>query len=314
MAPNKLLVVFGATGQQGGSIIDYVLNDPTLPQQFSIRAVTRDPSASAAVALTKRGVEVVQADANNKASLEKATQGADTTFIMTAQNFADEDIEATEVAQGKAMVDAAVSGGSKYVIFSTLPDVIKISGGKYTQATNFNSKVQIEEYIRASPVKAIFYAPGWFMQNCAHVWSTRRMPDNTLALLDVVSPQTRFPLIDIQRDTGKFLGPVLMEPEKFVGRTLAVASEIRTYQEVAEIMSKVRGEPVQYRQVSKEEVFGTQCPPLIVERIGAMMGFYEEYPLYGPDMDNVVAESVAMAGGRMNTFEELLKMRFQESS
>ncbi|PWY89948.1 NmrA family transcriptional regulator [Aspergillus heteromorphus CBS 117.55] len=313
MVPSKILVVFGSTGNQGGSVIDYVLKDPSLSQEFSIRAVTRDVSASAAAALTSRGVEVVQADADDLESLAHATQGANTTFIMTPSSFAGEDAEAIELARGKAMADAAVSGGSKYIIFSTLPDVIKASGGKYTKATNFNAKAQIEQYIRGLPVKSIFYAPGWFMQNCAHVWGPRRMADNSLALLDIVSPGTRFPLIDVQADTGKFLAPVLAQPEAFAGQTLSLASEIRTYREVVEIMSKVRGETVHYRQVSADEVFGSQCPPLIVERMGAMMRFYEEYPVFGPDMDRLVAQSVAMAGGRLTTFEEFLT-RLQESA
>lgn len=57
---SKILTVFGATGQQGGSLIDYVLKNSKLSKTYSVRGVTRDVSKAAAVALKKRGVEVVK--------------------------------------------------------------------------------------------------------------------------------------------------------------------------------------------------------------------------------------------------------------
>ncbi len=56
MSSKKILVVFGATGNQGGSVVKAILNDPTTAEQFQIRAITRDPSAPAALALAEKGV------------------------------------------------------------------------------------------------------------------------------------------------------------------------------------------------------------------------------------------------------------------
>lgn len=55
----KLLTVFGATGNQGGSVIETVLSDATLREEFTIRGITRDTSKPAARALAARGIEVV---------------------------------------------------------------------------------------------------------------------------------------------------------------------------------------------------------------------------------------------------------------
>jgi len=60
MPAKKILVVFGATGNQGGSVIKSVLNDPISKEQFDIRAVTRDPTKPAAVALAEKGVTLVK--------------------------------------------------------------------------------------------------------------------------------------------------------------------------------------------------------------------------------------------------------------
>ena len=143
---SKLLVVFGATGQQGGSVAQYVINDPELSKEFKVRAVTRDTSKPAAQALHQKGVEVVKADADDKESLKAALKGAHTVFGVTATIY-DDKIYERELAQGKAMADAAVAEGAKYFIFSTLSHAKKISGGKLTHVSHFDVKADIEEYI-----------------------------------------------------------------------------------------------------------------------------------------------------------------------
>lgn len=57
---SKLLTVFGATGLQGGSVIDYVLQHPELSKIYRLRGITRDISKPAAIALKEKGVEVVK--------------------------------------------------------------------------------------------------------------------------------------------------------------------------------------------------------------------------------------------------------------
>lgn len=56
----KLLVVFGATGIQGGSVVRAILADPAASKQFNIRAVTRNPSKQSAKTLAQQGVELMK--------------------------------------------------------------------------------------------------------------------------------------------------------------------------------------------------------------------------------------------------------------
>jgi uncharacterized protein YbjT (DUF2867 family) len=60
MSSKKILVVFGATGNQGGSVINSVLSDPISAEQFQIIGITRDPSKPSAVALAEKGVKLVK--------------------------------------------------------------------------------------------------------------------------------------------------------------------------------------------------------------------------------------------------------------
>lgn len=55
----KVLAVIGATGKQGGSVINSVLGDPKAATRFSVRALTRDTSKPAAQELARKGCETV---------------------------------------------------------------------------------------------------------------------------------------------------------------------------------------------------------------------------------------------------------------
>jgi uncharacterized protein YbjT (DUF2867 family) len=57
---SKLITVFGATGNQGGSVIRTILADPELSKEFRVRAVTRDLSKPKAKALAEQGVELIK--------------------------------------------------------------------------------------------------------------------------------------------------------------------------------------------------------------------------------------------------------------
>ena len=59
MAAKKVLVVFGATGNQGGSIINAFLNDSKASAEYSLRGITRDTTSSKAKALQEKGVDTV---------------------------------------------------------------------------------------------------------------------------------------------------------------------------------------------------------------------------------------------------------------
>lgn len=65
----KLVVIVGATGKQGGSVVDALLKSP---ESYTVRAVTRNISSSKAQSLVARGVEVVTGDLDNHNSLLKA--------------------------------------------------------------------------------------------------------------------------------------------------------------------------------------------------------------------------------------------------
>lgn len=154
----NLLVVFGATDQQGSSVISKVLEDAELSKAYKVRGLTRDPLKPDAQALVKRGVEVARCDTGDTASVKAAVQGAHTVFAMTVSLYRPGGME-EELAQGKTIAEAAVAAGAKFLIYSSVPSPKKISGGKYA-VDSFDVKDEVRDYISGLPIKSAFFLPG----------------------------------------------------------------------------------------------------------------------------------------------------------
>jgi uncharacterized protein YbjT (DUF2867 family) len=86
MASKKLLTILGATGNQGGSVIDVVLANPEFQQKYRLRGVTRNASSASAQELTKKGVEMVSASVNDVEALKSAFRGSWGVFAVTVRS------------------------------------------------------------------------------------------------------------------------------------------------------------------------------------------------------------------------------------
>ena len=306
---SNVLAVFGATGQQGGSIVKYVLKYPELSKRYKIRAITRDTDSEKAKQLSGLGkVDVVRGDVSDQGSLETALTGVHTIFAMTTNSFAPNGPE-LEYNDGKRIADVAVAKGVQYIIFSTLPFVKEISSGKYTSTTIFDAKAKIERYIRGLPIKSAFYSPGCFLQNFeTQKWVTSAQAnqhDGTWVMARHSSPNLPLPLIDVAEDTGKFVGAILAEPEKFKGKTFCAAVGYYTLQEITAVISKMTGKRVVYEQISVDEF--KKRRPFAADALAEAYTYAEEFGYWGRDSEKLVVWSVENARGKLTTLEEFLE-------
>lgn len=305
---SKVLAVFGAAGIQGSSVINHILNDPILSKEYTIRAITRNVTSDAAKTLSEK-VTVVQGDFTDPPSLSTALSGAHTVFAMTMPVFTS-DVQSNydaEYNSGKIIADASVSSGAEYIIFSTLPSPSAISGGKYKAVHHFDSKAAIEEYIRSLPVRSAFISLGAFMTNFAQMPPFKPQKEGDEWVLSLPrAGEALMPLIEAVEDTGKFVGAILAEPEKYEGKTFCAAEGLYSMEEIAGAMAEATGEKVVYRGVGTKEFIAKLAgmPPAIVEvfQYGDEFGGY-----YGPKTEEVVRWAIENARGKLTSLKEYLE-------
>src|SRR6516225_5436013 len=141
MMTKQVVAVLGGMGQQGGGVVDALLG----AGKFAVRVASRNPASDAARALAVRGVEVVQADLLDPSSLRSALAGAHGAFVVT--NFWDPAQMPRETEIGRAAVQAARAAGVKHLIWSTLPDCEKLTGGRLKVA-HFPGKARVDAAVK----------------------------------------------------------------------------------------------------------------------------------------------------------------------
>ena len=231
---DRIILVTGATGNQGGAIARHLLQRG----KFKVRAMVRDKNKPAAQALQQAGAELVQADFNDRSSLDRALQGVYGVFSI--QDFRDG--AETEVRQGSAIADAAKAAGIQHFVYSSVG-----SAERNTGIPHFDSKFQVEEYIRSIELPYTILRPVFFFYNYNGM---RSMVDNG-TLFQPLSPDTKLQQLS-EEDYGKMVVEVFERPADFMNRAIEVASVEMTMPEVAAALSRVLGKPVNYQQIPFE--------------------------------------------------------------
>ncbi|KAJ7765277.1 NmrA-like domain-containing protein [Mycena metata] len=154
MSALRIVAVFSATGLQGSAVINRLLEDGS----FTPRAITRDTKSEASLKLKERGVEVVQGDSADKASLVSALRRSEAVFAVTSPGAT------SELTQGKNIIDAAKEADVKFLVFSSLPSLSKLSSGKYN-IPSYDDKAEVEVYLKASGLPNASLLLGGFAEN-----------------------------------------------------------------------------------------------------------------------------------------------------
>jgi len=235
----KIVVVFGATGAQGGSVAKFLLKDGT----FKVRAVTRKLDSPAAQALVQQGAEVVQADLEDKASVTKALTGAYGVFGLT--NFWDPTVLFEgEVRQGKLLTDVAKETGIQHFVWSSLD---------HGNVPHFESKALVDDYIKQVGVPATSLYTAFYYENFYNFPATSVVKNDKgeYNFVNPIVPDAKIPAFAVE-DTGAWVLHILKHREEFLGKVVKVAAEDISMNEVAAIFEKVTGKKTTPLQIDRD--------------------------------------------------------------
>jgi uncharacterized protein YbjT (DUF2867 family) len=231
---NRTILVTGATGNQGGTVARHLLESG----KFKVRGMVRDQNKPAAQALKQAGAELVIGDFNDRESLDRALQGAYGVFSI--QDFRDG--AAVEISQGKALADAAKAAGVEHFVYSSVGGAERNTG-----IPHFDSKFQVEEYVRAIGLHYTIMRPVFFFYNYNGM---RSMVENG-TLFQPLSPNTKLQQLS-EEDYGKMIAQVFDRPADFMNREIEAASVEMTMPEIADAFSRVLSKSVIYQQIPFE--------------------------------------------------------------
>ncbi|CAB4407737.1 unnamed protein product [Rhizophagus irregularis] len=305
MSQKPLIVVAGATGSQGGSVANALLDTGL----YRVRALTRKTDSDKAKALASKGAEVFKCDLSIKENVKNALSGADIAWIVT--NFLDPSISGENPQEeeriGKMIADVAKEVGLNWLFYSSLPDTTTGSGGKYSNIIEFDGKNRVEQYIRKLGIPNVtFIYVCFYNQNFA----SEIVPfiPNDKGEIEIVIPYVEendsILLVDVVNDAGPIVAKVIEEgPAKWNGRKVPVAAENVTFKHITDVLTKVTGKTHKLRTINDEDI-ARDFPFLDIPSFKEMFKWFKEYYSFGPDEELKDISVAKKLHPKIKTFEQ----------
>jgi uncharacterized protein YbjT (DUF2867 family) len=225
---HRPILVFGATGRQGGSVAKALLK-----VLWPVRAFVQDPFEPASVALREAGAELVQGSLEDADVIAAAMKDAHGVFSVMPANLSAED----EVRYGTRVADLAAKSRVDHFIYSSGAS----AGDEPTGVPRFDAKPRIEAYIRELPLTATIIRPMIFMEMLVR-------PGFGLdegRLVSLIYRNHSIQLTAVQ-DIGRIVTAMFVDKARFAGKTLKIASDRVTGHELEAVFSEAAGRPINY--------------------------------------------------------------------
>ena len=231
-------LVFGATGQQGGAVARALKGKGT-----RIRAFVRDPESGKAKALAAEGISLVVGDLFDPASINRAMSGIAGVFSVQTSSPAGEITDEQEVWQGKAIADSALQQGVRHLVYS--------SGGAAgkgpTGMGHFDSKSEIEAYVRSLPILSTITRPASFMEMM--LLPGMGLPKGEFTFF--MRPEQSMQMITVN-DLGRINAEILLAPDHYGGKTIELASTSVTGKDLQRAFTAAAGRVIAYKRFSDD--------------------------------------------------------------
>ncbi|MEV4116924.1 NmrA/HSCARG family protein [Nonomuraea sp. NPDC049695] len=237
---NKVILVTGATGRQGGAVAARLLADG-----WTVRALTRSPDSRQAKELAAAGAQIAQDRPGDRAALEAAMTGIQGVFSVQAGVLGASPVPYdAEVARGRLIADVALAAGAAHLVFSSVAGATLAEGVRA-----FEPKLRIEHHLQRIGAPATILRPASFMDNYAD--PAFGLGSGALATpLAADVPEQLIALADI----GAFAALAFDDPTSYLGRAVDIAGDELTPPRIARALSTALGRDVPYVPIPVEVI------------------------------------------------------------
>ena len=262
---NELILVYGATGQQGGPVARRLLEEGR-----RIRVLTRN--ADHAESLSEAGAEIAVGDLEDPASLEAAGKGANKVFFHVPLGF---EID-VGVAYGRNAIDAAASAGIELFVFDTSFPV----PSEPTDVVANEIRRLVQEYLQSSGIPHIIIRPTFYIENYSGPFTAPEdIVQQGILRYPPLPRDMRVSWISLE-DVGALAVEALKRPE-LAGSVFNVGGpEALTGDEIAERFAAILDRPINYTPFSLEQ-YEQMVNGFLGEPIGThvvrQLSYYEQH-------------------------------------
>lgn len=201
-------------------------------KQFKVRCATRQKDSAKALALAAQGCEIVEASYDNYESLVQALTGAYGAWFITSFWDSGKGTVEAEVELGNNVARAAAQAGVKHLIYSTLESPAVMSGSEFP---TFDAKIGVEQEILYAGVPFTFVQVAYYFNNFENntpgakhsAWYPWKKDENGAWIIEVPIGKNGLHGIHSE-DVGECCGAIFEQPEKFLGRKVALSGELLT--------------------------------------------------------------------------------------
>jgi uncharacterized protein YbjT (DUF2867 family) len=298
----RVVSVIGGTGAQGGGVVNALLAQG----EFSVRVASRNPSSDAARALAARGVEVVKGDLLDPGSLGAVFEGAHGAFVVT--NFWDPDVGARETEVGTAAVKAARAAGVEHLVWSTLPDCEKISGGS-NHVEHFTAKARVDDAVRgAGFARHTFVQPPMYYQNFSTMMGPQPLPTGGRGWAVPMDPALRVMHMGDAAEVGRAVSAALSAGDRLAdGSYLAVCGGIYSWNDVIAILNG-QGHKLEVMRVPAAAYDGFYPG---AREMREMFDYFSAHTYFGPQAEPRIAAANKLVPGGFTGFAEWARVNMK---
>jgi uncharacterized protein YbjT (DUF2867 family) len=250
------ILVLCATGKQGSSVCEALASDI----RFIVHGLTRNTKKNTARKIENMGVHLVEGDVNSQKSIEAALKAtsAKHMFLVTLMGT-----RASEVAAGKAAIDAATNCGVEFIVYSSVAD----ADNCHENVAHFKAKLDIENYLKSTPIKYGILRPVAFLDIYDDVSIYNPLTRGSIKGLFRSDLKVKHVAC---RDVGKAAACIFSDPNKFSGRTINCVSCDVSGQDLAKALTSASGELCSYSVADEGQM------SVMITELGQMISYFEE--------------------------------------
>lgn len=287
----RVIAVIGATGQQGSAVVRAL----KARDQFKVRALTRNPGKHRDLA-----DEVVEANLDHPETLLPALDGAYGLFLVT--NFWQQGTD--ELKQAKAAIAAARDAGIEHLIWSTLPDVEAISGGRFN-VPHYTGKARIDRIVQeAGFTYHTYVVPPFYYQNLLGVMAPQKQPDGSLGWSLPLNPDARGIHMGDINELGDIVAGAFAHPDEAGhGEYLPLVGDLMSFNDIIATL----------RQLGLHFSFNRVPAGVFPAEVEATFDYFEAHTYMGSHLSDEIARAKRIAGRQPTPFLQWARERFQHA-